>query len=83
MGGGAQWPGSGEWCRRLALSAPQERLDGRLRRLPSDARSTAKSGATDLPWAMSFPIETVPTLQEMHPTPLYEALAAFAFGALL
>lgn len=38
---------------------------------------------TDLPWAMSFPNGTVPTLQEVHPTPLYEALAAFAIGALL
>ncbi len=38
---------------------------------------------TDLPWAMSFPNGTMPTFQEVHPTPLYEALAAFAVGALL
>ena len=33
--------------------------------------------------ALHFPNGTVPTLQEVHPTPLYEALAAFAIGALL
>lgn len=38
---------------------------------------------TDLPWAMSFPNGTVPTLAEVHPTPLYEALAAFAVAGLL
>jgi phosphatidylglycerol:prolipoprotein diacylglycerol transferase len=30
---------------------------------------------TDLPWAMSYPDGTVPTTQEVHPTPIYEALA--------
>jgi phosphatidylglycerol:prolipoprotein diacylglycerol transferase len=38
---------------------------------------------SDLPWAMSFPHGTVPTLERVHPTPLYEALAAFAIAALL
>jgi phosphatidylglycerol:prolipoprotein diacylglycerol transferase len=38
---------------------------------------------SDLPWAMSFPHGTVPTLQRVHPTPLYESLAAFAIAALL
>jgi hypothetical protein len=32
---------------------------------------------SDLPWAMSFPDGTVPTLQRVQPTPLYEAIAAF------
>jgi phosphatidylglycerol:prolipoprotein diacylglycerol transferase len=31
--------------------------------------------ATDLPWAMSYPDGTVPTTQEVHPTPIYETLA--------
>ncbi|MGH8982789.1 MAG: prolipoprotein diacylglyceryl transferase [Acidimicrobiia bacterium] len=39
--------------------------------------------ASDLPWAMSFPEGTVPTTEQVHPTPLYEALAAFAIAALL
>ncbi len=39
--------------------------------------------ASDLPWAMSFPNGTVPTLERVHPTPLYEALGAVLVGALL
>lgn len=39
--------------------------------------------ASDLPWAMSFPNGTVPTEQQVQPTPLYEALIAFALGAVL
>ncbi|HZO59377.1 MAG TPA: prolipoprotein diacylglyceryl transferase [Solirubrobacterales bacterium] len=31
--------------------------------------------ASDLPWAMSYPDGTVPTTQEVHPTPVYETLA--------
>jgi phosphatidylglycerol:prolipoprotein diacylglycerol transferase len=40
-------------------------------------------GPTDLPWAMSFPHGMVPTTQAVHPTPLYEAIAAFALAGLL
>jgi phosphatidylglycerol---prolipoprotein diacylglyceryl transferase len=28
--------------------------------------------ASDLPWAMAYPDGTVPTTQEVHPTPVYE-----------
>ena len=38
---------------------------------------------SDLPWAMSFPDGTVPTTERVHPTPLYEALAAFAVAGLM
>jgi phosphatidylglycerol:prolipoprotein diacylglycerol transferase len=38
---------------------------------------------TDLPWGMSFPNGMVPTLVPVHPTPLYEAIAAFAIAGLL
>src|SRR5215207_86804 len=31
--------------------------------------------ASDLPWAMAHPDGTVPTTQEVHPTPVYETLA--------
>jgi phosphatidylglycerol---prolipoprotein diacylglyceryl transferase len=34
--------------------------------------------ATDLPWGMSFPRGLVPTLQSVHPTPLYEFAASAA-----
>ncbi|HZB06084.1 MAG TPA: prolipoprotein diacylglyceryl transferase family protein [Thermoleophilaceae bacterium] len=30
---------------------------------------------SDLPWAMSYPDGTVPTTDEVHPTPVYETLA--------
>lgn len=32
---------------------------------------------------MSFPEGTVPTLERVHPAPLYEAIAAFTIAALL
>ena len=31
--------------------------------------------ASDLPWAMSYPDGTVPTNEDVHPTPVYETLA--------
>jgi len=31
--------------------------------------------ASDLPWAMAYPEGTVPTTDEVHPTPIYETLA--------
>jgi phosphatidylglycerol:prolipoprotein diacylglycerol transferase len=36
--------------------------------------------AWDGPWAMAYPDGTVPTTEEVHPTPVYEALA-MGFGA--
>jgi phosphatidylglycerol---prolipoprotein diacylglyceryl transferase len=38
--------------------------------------------AWDGPWAMAYPDGTVPTSEEVHPTPVYEALA-MGFGAWL
>jgi phosphatidylglycerol:prolipoprotein diacylglycerol transferase len=38
--------------------------------------------ASDLPWAMAYPDGTVPTTEEVHPTPIYETLA-MGFAALL
>ena len=39
--------------------------------------------ASDLPWAMSYPDGTVPTEQEVHPTPIYETLAMGLLAWLL
>ncbi len=39
--------------------------------------------ASDLPWAMAYPDGTVPTLEEVHPTPIYETLAMGLVAALL
>jgi phosphatidylglycerol---prolipoprotein diacylglyceryl transferase len=39
--------------------------------------------ASDLPWAMAYPDGTVPTTTEVHPTPVYEALAMGLVALLL
>ncbi len=38
---------------------------------------------TTLPWGMSFPNGVVPTMERVHPTPIYEFLAWCAIGAIL
>jgi phosphatidylglycerol---prolipoprotein diacylglyceryl transferase len=39
--------------------------------------------ASDLPWAMSYPDGTVPTNDQVHPTPVYETLAMGLIAWLL
>jgi phosphatidylglycerol---prolipoprotein diacylglyceryl transferase len=39
--------------------------------------------SSDLPWAMSYPDGTVPTTDEVHPTPVYETLAMGVAGIVL
>jgi phosphatidylglycerol:prolipoprotein diacylglycerol transferase len=39
--------------------------------------------ASNLPWAMSYPDGTVPTTQEVHPTPVYETVAMGLVALLL
>ena len=38
---------------------------------------------SDLPWAMAYPDGTVPTTDEVHPTPIYETLAMGVAGLVL
>ena len=38
---------------------------------------------TSLPWGMSFPNGLVPTTQRVHPTPIYELIAALVIGWIL
>ena len=38
---------------------------------------------TKLPWGMSFPHGLVPTVQRVHPTPIYELMAALIIAAIL
>ena len=39
---------------------------------------------TDLPWGMAYPDGLVPTMERVHPTPVYETLQSFlVFGVLL
>jgi phosphatidylglycerol---prolipoprotein diacylglyceryl transferase len=39
--------------------------------------------AWDGPWAMAYPNGTVPTTEEVHPTPVYETIAMLIVAALL
>jgi phosphatidylglycerol:prolipoprotein diacylglycerol transferase len=39
--------------------------------------------ATSLPWGMSFPHGLVPTVQRVHPTPIYEFIVALIIAAVL
>ena len=39
--------------------------------------------ASTLPWAMAFPDGTVPTLEEVHPTPIYETVTMGLVAMLL
>lgn len=38
---------------------------------------------TSLPWGMSFPHGLVPTMQRVHPTPIYELIAALIIALIL
>lgn len=38
---------------------------------------------SDLPWAMAFPHGAVPSTVPVHPTPLYETIAAFVIAGVL
>ena len=38
---------------------------------------------SDVPWAMAYPEGTVPTTEEVHPTPVYETLAMGAVAGVL
>lgn len=38
---------------------------------------------TTLPWGMAYPHGTVPTLEIVHPTPVYETLIAFTLAVIL
>ena len=39
--------------------------------------------ATDLPWGMAYPNGVVPTLEKVHPAPVYETLLGLAIFAIL
>jgi phosphatidylglycerol:prolipoprotein diacylglycerol transferase len=38
---------------------------------------------TSLPWGVSFPHGLVPTMQRVHPTPIYELIVALVIAAIL
>jgi phosphatidylglycerol---prolipoprotein diacylglyceryl transferase len=67
----------------LDLAAPALALGYAVGRVGCQLSGDGDYGrAWDGPWAMSYPDGTVPTTEEVHPTPVYEALA-MGFGAWL
>ena len=65
----------------LDLAAPALALGYAIGRVGCQLSGDGDYGkAWDGPWAMAYPDGTVPTDQEVHPTPIYEALA-MGFGA--
>ena len=73
--GWARWRGFFE-LRLLDLCAPSLAVGNAIGRLGCQLSGDGDYGAaTDLPWAMAYPDGTVRTLDEVHPTPIYETLA--------
>jgi phosphatidylglycerol---prolipoprotein diacylglyceryl transferase len=67
----------------LDLAAPALALGYAIGRIGCQLSGDGDYGkAWDGPWAMSYPDGTVPTTEEVHPTPVYEALV-MGFGAWL
>ncbi len=67
----------------LDLAAPALALGYAVGRIGCQLSGDGDYGKPwDGPWAMAYPDGTVPTEEEVHPTPVYEALA-MGFGAWL
>ena len=62
--------------RLLDLCAPGLALGYAVGRVGCQLSGDGDYGVeSDLPWAMAYPEGTVPTQEEVHPTPIYETLA--------
>jgi phosphatidylglycerol:prolipoprotein diacylglycerol transferase len=78
----ARWRGFLE-RRLLDLCSPALAVGYAIGRLGCQLSGDGDYGtATDLPWGMAYPDGTVRTLDEVHPTPVYETLT-MGFVALL
>lgn len=80
------------WARRrgflglglLDLCAPSLALGNAIGRVGCQLSGDGDYGkATDLPWGMAYPDGTVRTLDEVHPTPVYETVAMGLVALLL
>jgi len=80
------------WARRrgflglglLDLCAPSLALGNAIGRVGCQLSGDGDYGrATDLPWGMAYPEGTVRTLEEVHPTPVYESVAMGLVALLL
>ncbi|MDP9187881.1 MAG: prolipoprotein diacylglyceryl transferase [Actinomycetota bacterium] len=68
----------------LDLCAPALALGQAIGRIGCQLSGDGDYGkAWDGPWAMSYPDGTVPTTDEVHPTPIYETLALAAIAYVL
>ena len=68
----------------LDLCAPSLALGNAIGRLGCQLSGDGDYGrATDLPWGMAYPEGTVRTLEEVHPTPVYETVALGLVALLL
>ncbi len=71
----ARWRGFLE-LRMFDLAAPSLALGNAIGRVGCQLSGDGDYGrATDMPWGMAYPEGTVRTLQEVHPTPVFETLA--------
>lgn len=82
----ARWRGFLE-ARLFDVAAPALALGYAIGRVGCQLSGDGDYGRpTDLPWGMAYPDGTVSTLEEVHPTPVYETLAmgfvAFALWQL-
>jgi len=64
------------------LAAPSIALGYAVGRIGCQLAGDGDYGVpSDVPWAMAYPEGTVPTTEEVHPTPVYETLAMGAAAA--
>ena len=71
----ASWRGFLE-ARMFDLAAPGLALGYAIGRVGCQLSGDGDYGqATDLPWGMAYPDGTLPTTEEVHPTPVYETVA--------
>lgn len=79
----ARWRGFLE-PRLFDVAAPALALGYALGRVGCQLSGDGDYGrATDMPWGMAYPEGTVRTLQEVHPTPVFETLAMGLVALLL
>src|SRR5918993_280437 len=70
--------------RLLDLCAPGLALGYAIGRVGCQLSGDGDYGVeSDLPWAMAYPEGTVPTTDEVHPTPVYETLVMGAVAWFL
>ena len=71
----ARWRGFLGWTLLDAAAAPIA-IGYAVGRLGCQLSGDGDYGEpSDLPWAMAYPDGTVPTTEEVHPTPIYETLS--------